>query len=87
MSNSEIIKQLRGQTGAKILDCKNTLAEANDDYDKALELLKKKGIESAKKRTYRLTKSGMIGYYVHNNQYFCGRFLCLVRSKGKIAIT
>ena len=68
MSNTEFIKQLREQTGAKILDCKNALIIGNGDYSKALVLLKEKGIESAKRRTYRLTKSGIIGHYVHNNQ-------------------
>lgn len=68
MSNSEIIKQLREKTGVGMLDCKNALIQANGEYEKALTILKEKGIESAKKRTYRLTKCGIIGHYIHNNQ-------------------
>lgn len=67
MLDTEIIKILRKQTGAKVIDCKNALEEAKGDYDKALEILKEKGLESAKKRIYRLTKNGIVGYYVHNN--------------------
>ncbi len=68
MNNAEIIKQLREQTGAKMLDCKKALTQANGTYEKALAILEEKGIEMAKRRTYRLTKTGIIGHYIHYNQ-------------------
>lgn len=66
--NSQILKQLREQTEAGMLDCKNALTAADGDYVKALSILKEKGLNTAKKRIYRLTKSGIIGYYIHHNQ-------------------
>jgi len=68
VNTSEAIKQLREQTGAGMLECKNVLTQANGDLEKALAILKEKGVETAKKRVYRLTTSGIIGQYVHANQ-------------------
>jgi len=49
----EKIKQLRDKTGAGIVDCKKALGESGDDIDKAVEILRKKGIAKAAKRTER----------------------------------
>jgi len=59
------VKELRSVTGAGVLDCKNALEEANGDFDKAVELLKKKGLAAAAKRAGRAAKDGIIGHYVH----------------------
>jgi elongation factor Ts len=59
------VKQLRDKTGAGMMDCKSALTEAGADFDKAVELLRKKGLASAAKRAGRATKDGMIGHYIH----------------------
>jgi elongation factor Ts len=60
-----MVKQLRDKTGAGMMDCKSALEEAGGDLDKAVELLRKKGIASATKRAGRATKEGMVGHYIH----------------------
>ena len=62
---AEQVKQLRDKTGAGMMDCKSALTEAGGDTDKAVELLRKKGLASAAKRAGRATKDGMIGHYIH----------------------
>jgi len=66
----EKIKQLREQTGAGIVDCKKALEEANNDVEKAIEILRKKGIAKAAKRGDRETKEGIIELAVNeaNNE-------------------
>jgi elongation factor Ts len=56
----EELKQLRDRTGAGIVDCKTALTEANGDIEKAIEILRKKGISKAAKRSDRETKAGVI---------------------------
>ena len=56
----EDIKQLRDKTGAGIVDCKKALEESGGDIDKAVEILRKKGIAKAAKRTDRETSEGVI---------------------------
>ena len=62
---AEKVKQLRDKTGAGMMDCKAALAEAGGDIDKAIEILRKKGLASAAKRAGRATKDGIIGHYIH----------------------
>ena len=61
----EQVKQLRDKTGAGMMDCKSALTEADGDLEKAIEILRKKGLASAAKRAGRATKDGMIGHYIH----------------------
>ncbi len=61
----ELIKELREKTGVGIMDCKKALAENNDDIEKAIEYLRKKGIATAKKRGGRTTSQGQIQSYIH----------------------
>ena len=61
------VAALRAKTGAGMMDCKKALEETGGDMDKAVELLRKKGIASADKRTGRSTAEGLIGTYVHHN--------------------
>ena len=63
--SAEMVKQLREKTGAGIMDCKKALQEADGDFDKANEWLRKKGMASAQKRAERETKEGMIDSYIH----------------------
>ncbi len=62
---AEMVKQLRDKTGAGMMDCKAALAEANGDMEKAIEILRKKGVATAAKRAGRATKEGVIGHYIH----------------------
>jgi elongation factor Ts len=63
----EQIKALREATGAGIMDCRRVLEQANGDYDKALELLREKGIATAAKRSERQASEGMLELYSHGN--------------------
>ncbi|MEI8361310.1 MAG: translation elongation factor Ts [bacterium] len=56
----ELIKDLRERTGAGMADCKNALTEVQGDVEKAIELLRKKGIAKAAKRSDRETTEGLV---------------------------
>jgi elongation factor Ts len=62
---AEMVKQLRDKTGAGMMDCKAALAESGGDMEKAIEILRKKGLASAAKRAGRATNNGLIGHYIH----------------------
>ena len=62
---AELVKQLRDKTGAGMMDCKAALSESGGDMEKAVELLRKKGMATAAKRAGRATRDGMIGHYIH----------------------
>ena len=62
---AELVKQLRDKTGAGMMDCKAALSDSGGDIEKAVELLRKKGMATAAKRAGRATKDGMIGHYIH----------------------
>ncbi len=64
MSN-DILKELRELTGAGILEIKRALAEAGNDKDKAIEILRKKGALKAGKKTDRIAKEGLVECYIH----------------------
>lgn len=59
------VKELRDKTGAGMMDCKAALEEAGGDLEKAVELLRKKGLAQAAKRAGRIAKDGVIGHYIH----------------------
>lgn len=66
--DSKLVMQLREQTGAGVVECKNALDEAGGDILKAIEVLRKKGeIKAAKKLGERTTKEGLVHAYVHAN--------------------
>lgn len=62
---TERVKELREQSGAGVMDCRNALIEAAGDIDKALELLKQKGCLQAQKKAERATNQGIIEAYIH----------------------
>lgn len=62
---AEMVKQLRDRTGAGMMDCRGALADSGGDMEKAIDLLRKKGVASAAKRAGRATNQGLIGHYVH----------------------
>lgn len=63
-----LVKKLREQTGVGILECKKAIGEADNDFEKAVELLRKKGFEKAKSKASRATNQGAIGSYIHSNR-------------------
>lgn len=65
--SSEDVRQLREKTGAGIMDCKNALGQSSGDMEKAVEFLRKKGIELRAKKASRVAKEGRIESYVHLN--------------------
>ena len=62
-----MVKQLREKTGAGMMDCKNALSEVEGDIEKAIELLRKKGLATAQKRAGRALSEGAIQSYIHMN--------------------
>lgn len=68
MSNdAKAVYELRNLTGAGVMDCKKALEETKGDMEKACELLRKKGIETAAKKQSRSAEQGRIGSYVHTD--------------------
>jgi len=65
---AEMVKELREKTGAGLMDCKRALAEAQGDFVKAEEWLRKKGITTAAKKAGRVAAEGVIGCYVHSGK-------------------
>jgi len=63
--NAQMVKELRARTNAGILDCKEALQEADGDIEKAVDLLRKKGLATALKRAGRETSEGVVNSYIH----------------------
>lgn len=61
------VKELRELTGAGMLDCKRSLEEAGGDFDKAKNILRKKGIALAAKKAERATAEGLVQTYLHHD--------------------
>jgi elongation factor Ts len=61
------IKELREATGAGVLDCRKTLTDTNGDFDKAVLILREKGMAAAGKRADRIAKDGVVEIYSHGN--------------------
>jgi elongation factor Ts len=62
---TEMIKELRGATGAGMLDCRKALQDANGDYQKAVDFLREKGMATAAKRADREASNGVVELYSH----------------------
>jgi elongation factor Ts len=60
-----VVKKLRDQTGAGLMECKSALVEADGDLEKAVTILRKKGQAAAEKKAGRSTSEGLIGSYIH----------------------
>ena len=69
--STEMIKKLRETTGAGILDCKNALEQTGGDMDKALDILREKGLATATKRSGRKASEGVIDLYSHGDGRVC----------------
>ena len=60
-----MVKELRGKTGAGIMDCKSALKEKDGNVEEALIVLREKGLASAAKKGGRLTSEGLVASYIH----------------------
>lgn len=63
--STELIKELRNQCSAGIMECRNALIETKGDLEKALQVLKEKGLLKAEKKVDRATGQGLIEAYIH----------------------
>ncbi len=63
--SAQLVKELREKTGAGMMDCKKVLAEAGGDLSKAEELLRKKGLAAAAKKSSRAATEGAVASYIH----------------------
>ena len=69
MSNitAALVKELRERTGCGMMDCKKALTEANGDMEKAVDILREKGLSKAAKKAGRIAAEGIVGSYIHGN--------------------
>ena len=61
------VKELREMTGAGMMDCKKALEEANSDMDKAVELLREKGLAASAKKAGRIAAEGIVEIYLSDD--------------------
>ncbi len=98
--NADLIKELREKSGAGIVDCKNALLQNDNDVEKSIDWLRKKGLSVAAKKSGRVAAEGLVGVNIINNKAclieinsetdFVSRneqFQKFVRDCSKIAIT
>ena len=62
---TETVKELRGQCGAGIMECRNALLQAEGDMEKALQIIKQQNLFKVEKKRDRLTSQGLIETYIH----------------------
>ncbi|MBN2653510.1 MAG: translation elongation factor Ts [Nitrospirae bacterium] len=63
--SADAVKELREKTGAGLMDCKRALGESGGDMEKAIDLLRQKGLATAAKKSGRSASQGLIGSYIH----------------------
>lgn len=63
--SAELVKNLREKTGAGMMECKKALTESNGDFEKAIDILRQKGLASAQKKSGRTASEGLIESYIH----------------------
>ncbi len=66
---AEQVKELRDRTNAGIMDCKKVLVETDGNIEKAIELLRERGIAKAAKKAGRIAAEGLVEAYIHNGKY------------------
>ncbi len=65
MISASMVKELRERTGVGMMDCKKALQDSNGDIDKAVELLRERGLASAAKKAGRIAAEGIVDSYIH----------------------
>jgi elongation factor Ts len=63
--SAELVKELRERTGAGFMDCKRALTESDGDLDKAVSILRERGLAAAAKKSSREAREGLISSYIH----------------------
>lgn len=67
MITASLVKELRTRSGAGMMDCKKALVEANGDIEKAVDILRERGLAKAAKKAGRIAAEGIVGSYIHGN--------------------
>ena len=67
MITADLVKELREMTGAGMMECKKALEETNGDIEKAVELLRERGIAKAGKKAGRIAAEGLVESYIHGD--------------------
>lgn len=62
---AEMVKELRERTGAGLMNCKRALSESSGDIEKAIDMLRQKGLATASKKSGRTASEGLVGSYIH----------------------
>jgi len=65
MIGASVVKELRERTGSGMMDCKKALTESNGDMEKAIEILREKGLAAAAKKAGRIASEGIVDSYIH----------------------
>ena len=65
MVEASAVKELRERTGSGMMDCKKALTESNGDMEKAIEILREKGLAAAAKKAGRIASEGIVDSYIH----------------------
>jgi len=68
MADASVVKKLRDQTGAGVMDAKRALEEADGDLEKAAAVIKERGLAKAEKKSEREIKAGIVKTYGHNDR-------------------
>ena len=66
--SAKLVKELREKTGAGIMDCKKALTETDGDIEKAIVLLREKGLSQAAKKSSRIASEGLVESYIHGGR-------------------
>ncbi len=67
MITAAMVKELRERTGVGMMDCKRALQDANGDMEKAVELLRERGLATAAKKAGRIAAEGIVDSYIHGD--------------------
>ncbi len=62
---AQMVRELRDRTGAPMMDCKRALLETEGDQDRAVDVLRKRGVAAAARKAGRATAEGLVGSYIH----------------------
>ncbi|MBE3595442.1 MAG: translation elongation factor Ts [Hydrogenibacillus sp.] len=62
---ADMVKELRERTGAGMMDCKKALTEANGDMERAVQILRERGMAAAQKKAGRIAAEGIVESYIH----------------------
>ena len=67
MITAKMVKVLRERTGSGMMDCKKALTESEGDMDKAVEILRERGLAAVAKKAGRIAAEGLVGSYIHGD--------------------